>query len=443
MSKPKLIEAFAVTLFIGWFFASPQALAFEPLKADMSTFDPTDQVFPTSGDTIKVGLLNPFSGPGAISGEMYYLGLGWAVHDINAQGGILVDGKRKKIQIIKGDTQAKPEVAEQIAERLCREDQVDVIVGTAGSHINRIAQGIAAKYQKIYVNIQSLSDFLHDGKNFNRYTFRTCGTNAMVASALAYYYSTRPERRFYILCQDYVFGHDLGEAFKRYLKQYSPQAQIVGEAYHPLFTKDLAPYLSKIPDSKAEVIFSGDWGADVENLIKQSRQMGMTIPLAGPFIDDARPLEAIGGPAGRGCAVVYFYQPSFDQPQNSAFIEMWHEQWNKWKEPYDSAYYMWPSASLGTGMVGFYWLFDVIQRAGSLDPEKIIQTWEGDEYHSITGALLKMRACDHQTVMDLYVSRLDFPTKWQSRSASYTKSFVVPARFCLPPVAEDLERCKK
>ena len=436
MSKPKLIEAFAVTLFIGWFLTSPQALAFEPLKGDMSTFDPTQQVFPTSGDTIKVGLLDPFTGPGTFSGEMYYLGLGWVVHDINTQGGIMVDGKRKKIQIIKGDTQAKPEVGEQVAERLCREDKIDVMVGTAGSHINRIAQGIAAKYQKIYVNNASPSDFLHDGKNFNRYTFRTCGTNSMLASALAYYYSTRPERRFYILCQDYVFGHDLGEAFKRYLKQYSPQAQIVGEAYHPLFTKDLAPYLSKIPDSKAEVIFTGDWAADVENLIKQSRQMGMTLPLAGPFVYHAPALEAIGGPAGRGCAVVSFYQPSFDHPQNNTFVEMWHEQSSKWKEPYDSA-------SIEPGMVGLYWLFDVIQRAGSLDPEKIIQTWEGDEYHSITGAVMKMRACDHQTVMDLYVSRLDFPTKWQSKSAGYTQSFVVPARFCLPPVAEDLERCKK
>ena len=184
MNKRKLIEAFAVTLFIGWFLTSPQALAFEPLKGDMSTFDPTQQVFPTSGDTIKVGLLDPFTGPGTFSGEMYYLGLGWVVHDINTQGGILVDGKRKKIQIIKGDTQAKPEVGEQVAERLCREDKIDVMVGTAGSHINRIAQGIAAKYQKIYVNNASPSDFLHDGKNFNRYTFRTCGTNSMLASAL-------------------------------------------------------------------------------------------------------------------------------------------------------------------------------------------------------------------------------------------------------------------
>ena len=38
------------------------------------------------------------------------------VHDINSQGGILVDGRKKKIQIVKGDTQVKPTTAKRVAE---------------------------------------------------------------------------------------------------------------------------------------------------------------------------------------------------------------------------------------------------------------------------------------------------------------------------------------
>jgi len=294
-----------------------------------------------------------------------------------------------------------------------------------------------------YINISALSDSLHDGKNFNRCTFRTCGTTAALASALAYYYSIRPERKFYILCQDYVFGHDLGEGFKRYLQQYSPQAKIVGEDYHPLWVKDFAPYLTKVQGSGAEVIFTGEWGADAENLIKQSRQMGMTTPLAGPNMDDSHTLEAIGGLAGRGIVVVGLHQCSFDHPKTKIFNELWHEQWKRWKKPYDSESYAWPVSWMGQPVSAFYWLFDVIQRAGSTDPEKIIKVWEGDQYRSITGALYQMRTCDHQTIMDMYVSKLDFLTKWYEKAAGYTKAFVVPSRFCMPPVAEDLERCKK
>jgi len=439
-SSSVMVLACCLCMFAGLIWNLPLALAFEPLQGDMSTFDPNHQVIPT-GDTIRVGLFMPFSGSAALPGEISWLVLGWVVHDINSQGGILVDGKRKKIQIIKGDTQVKPEIAKRVAEKLCLEDKVDVIVGTSGSHINLVGQMVAAKYNRIYMNWVAFSDALHNGKNFNRYTFRTCGTTTTLGFALAYYYSTRPEHKFYILCPDYLAGHDIAEAFKQGMKKYKPYAEIVGEAYHPLWTKDFAPYLTKIKGSGAEVIFTSDWAADVQNLIKQSRQMGVNLPLAGPHLDDPQALEAIGGPMGRGIVAVYFHQCSFDHPKTKAFNDLWHEQWKGWKKPYDSTLYAWP---LGwTGIPYYYWLFDVIQRAGSTDPEKIIQTWEGDEYQSITGAVLKMRACDHQAIQDLYVSQLDFPTKWYDKAAGYTKAFAVPSRFCTPPIAEDLERCKK
>jgi ABC-type branched-subunit amino acid transport system substrate-binding protein len=420
------------------------ASAFEPLKGDMSSFDPNRPEFPISGDTIRVGLLMPFSGSAAFYGEMSWLVLGWVVHDINSQGGILVDGKRKKIQIIKGDTQVKPDIAKRVAERLCLEDKVDVIIGTSGSHINLVGQGVAAKFKRIYMNLAAFSDSLHDGKNFNRYTFRTCGTTTTLGSAMAYYYSTRPERKFYILCPDYLAGHDMAESFKQGMKKFKRNAEIVGEAYHPLWTKDFAPYLTKIKGSGAEVIFTVDWAADAQNLIKQSRQMGVNLPLAGPHLDDPQALETIGGPAGRGIVTVYFHQCSFDHPKTKAFNELWHQQWKGWKKPYGSIAYAWPFGwSAGASVPYCYWLFDVIRRAGSADAEKIIKIWEGDEYQSVTGAVLKMRACDHQAIQDLYVSQLDFPTKWYPNAAGYTKAFVVPSRFCMPPMAEDLERCKK
>jgi branched-chain amino acid transport system substrate-binding protein len=331
-----------------------QALAFEPLKGDLSSFDPNHPGFPTSGDTIRVGLLMPFTGSAAFYGELSWLVLGWVVHDINSQGGILVDGKKKKIQIIKGDTQVKPEIAKRVAEKLCLEDKVDVMTGTSGSHINLVGQGVAAKYNRIYMNWAAFSDSLHDDKNFNRYTFRTCGTTTTLGSALAYYYSTRPERKFYIRCPDYLAGHDMAEAFKQGMKKYKPNAEIVGEAYHPLWTKDFAPYLTKIKGSGAEVIFTLDWAADAENLVKQSRQMGINLPLAGPFVDDPQALETIGGPAGKGIVAVYFHQCSFDHPKTKAFNQLWHRQWKKWKKPYDSTTYAWPIVrSTGMGIPYF------------------------------------------------------------------------------------------
>ncbi|MCP4753087.1 MAG: branched-chain amino acid ABC transporter substrate-binding protein [Proteobacteria bacterium] len=433
--------------------SKPQRTGFIPLKTDMSTFDPLKQTYPTSGDTIKIGVFEPFTGPSAISGEIYGATMGWVVHDINSQGGIMVDGKMKKIQIIKGDTQVKPATAKRVAEKLILEDEVDVLVGTSGTHINIIGQQVAAKYKKIYMTYGAYSDVLTSKKYYNRYTFRTCWTTTVIGRALAYYYSARPERKFYLLNQDYVYGHAMAKSFKEGLKKYRPEAEIVGETYHPLFTKDFAPYLEKVKGAQAEVIVSGNWATDEENLMKQSRQLGLKsplsggdIPLAGPFFDDTRPGEVIGGPAGRGIVTVFYHQSSFDSPDNNLFTDVWHAQWKNWKKnkksPYDTNLYQWPSGVIGGTVIQYYWLFDVIRRAGSTDPEKIIATWEGDVYESIAGRL-EMRACDHQAIRDVYVSNLDFPTKWQEKSAGYTQSFVVPARFAMPPIADDMkDRCK-
>jgi ABC-type branched-subunit amino acid transport system substrate-binding protein len=78
----------------------PQTMAFEPLKGDLSKYDPNKQTFPTSGDTIKIAIWDVFSGPDAWIAEAYYAILGFVAQDINSQGGIRVDGKMKKIQIM-------------------------------------------------------------------------------------------------------------------------------------------------------------------------------------------------------------------------------------------------------------------------------------------------------------------------------------------------------
>ena len=70
--------------------------------ADMSDFDPNNPVIPT-GDTIKIAVVASFSGPAALVGADFWLGASWAAHDINKRGGIMVDGKKKLVQLIKAD----------------------------------------------------------------------------------------------------------------------------------------------------------------------------------------------------------------------------------------------------------------------------------------------------------------------------------------------------
>ena len=245
--------------------------------SDMSGFDPATWVNP-EGDTIKIAYVNAFSGPGAINGQIHIVPVMFAVYDINKRGGIWVDGKKKLITLIKADHMSKPDQCKKICERMVLQEKVHILMGTSGSHLMKIINDVANKYKVIAINDGTLADELMDATNFGRYSFMPSISTEPVGRGLAYYYGQRnKEKKFYILCQDYSYGHDMAESFKKGLKEYYPEAQIVGEDYHKLFLTDYAPYLTKIKASGAEVIYTGDWPPDTGNLLKQARQLGVKL----------------------------------------------------------------------------------------------------------------------------------------------------------------------
>jgi len=73
----------------------------------MTKFNPATYESPTGDDTIKIGYINSFSGPRAVNGQSYWIPISFVAYDINKSGGIMVDGKQKMIEIIKGDNQGK------------------------------------------------------------------------------------------------------------------------------------------------------------------------------------------------------------------------------------------------------------------------------------------------------------------------------------------------
>ncbi len=222
-------------------FSQPKATAvnaaFDVNKmGDMSDFDPNKPVVPT-GDTIKIALVASHSGPAALVGQIYYFCLSWVAHDINKRGGILVDGKKKLVEIIKADHMSKPDQTKKICERMVLQEKVHVLWGTDGSNLTKIINETANKYKVIAQNAASLADELQDATNFSRYSFMTSYSTEQLGRGLAYYYGQvrKKEKKFYILCQDYMFGHALADGFKRGLKEYFPAGEIVGEDYHKLF----------------------------------------------------------------------------------------------------------------------------------------------------------------------------------------------------------------
>jgi branched-chain amino acid transport system substrate-binding protein len=427
---------------------------------DMSDFDPNNPVIPT-GDTIKIALVASHSGPAALVGQLYFVSVQWAAHDINKRGGILVDGKKKLVQVIKADHMSKPDQGKKICERMVLQEKVHVLWGTNGSNLMKVINDVAEKYKIIAQCTAALSDELYDATNFTRYSFMTSFSTDQIGRGLAYYYGQvrKKEKKFYILCQDYMFGHQMADGFKHGLKVYYPEATIVGEDYHKLFLTDFAPYLTKIKGSGAEVIYTGDWIPDAANLLKQARQMGIKLPFAHIFLDEPNFLHEVGVEGTKGNIQLSQYgpaggNPAFKTPEQIKYYKTWNNLWRtKWQAPYNTRLYEHGTGNIGSYIQQTYWLLSVIERAGSTDPEKIIKVFEGDSYQFVNGKILKMRPCDHKAIQDLHVweyvppeqQKVSFnipPYYWFKGTSSAGPTFEIPAGKVLPLMDPKLDRCK-
>jgi branched-chain amino acid transport system substrate-binding protein len=425
---------------------------------DMSDFDPNNPVVP-KGDTIKLAIVAAFSGPSAINGQVDYIGIQWAAHAINKMGGVTVDGKKKFVEVIKADNMANPDTTKKVCERMILQEKVHVLMGTQGSHLMKIINQTAQRYNILSVSFAANSDELQDATNFSRTAFMTTLSVSQVGRGLAYFYGQirKKEKKFYILCQDYSFGRGMAASFKQGLKEYYPEAQMVGEDYHKLFLTDYAPFITKIMASGAEVIFTGDWLPDAGNLLKQSRQMGLKLPFAHVYMSDPVSNSEVGVEGTEGLVQITHYgkeNPGFKTKAEIRYNQMWQNLWKtKWKAPYNSLLYEWPLGEIGYYAEQAFWLLSVMERAQSTAPEKVIKVWEGDTFTFGNGKVVKMRACDHKTIQDFHVYEYVRPEKqkismnippyyWYKTHSAGGPVSVIPAEKVLPWMDPKLDRCK-
>ena len=347
----------------------------------------------TAAETVKIGLLETFSGPFEYGGRIHATGVKFAVDEQNASGGLL----GRKIELITEDTEFKPDVATRKAKKLILEDKVNLLCQGFGGQICIALNRVATEYKTLYINYAGSADEIQ-GKEFSRYSFRVSQTTYALAKGMAKHMATKPYRRFYVINQDFVSGRDTVARFKEELMTSIPDAKIVGEDYHPLNVRDFGPYIAKIIAAKPDVIFTSDFGTDLTNLIRQARAFGLTqpFPFAATFIADPYTLNDLKDDAV-GIYYAHMYSLRVKTPENEKMIAKFHEQHKTDKDFLT----WWPFGNTGQVILGMEMAFAAIQKAGSLDPEKIIRTFEGFEYKTPVG-LWSMRACDHQLIMPMY-----------------------------------------
>jgi branched-chain amino acid transport system substrate-binding protein len=344
-------------------------------------------------DTVKIGHLDPFSGPFESLGRTWTAALRFVVDEQNAKGGLL----GKKVEIIAEDDEGKPDVATRKANKLILENKVNFITNGFGSH-NAIALNKVATSQKtIYINYAAMSDPVM-GPEFSPYAFRVCQNVSASNTAMILYLATKPYRKFYFINPDYAAGHDNDKVNREQLKIHIPDAKIIGGDFPPLSNRDYAPYITKIIAAKPDAILTGLHSTDLINFTKQARAMGIKAPFPicaplgkHPYIINELKDDAVG------IHWAMEYSMRVNTPENQEMIKRYHE---KHKDDKDFLT-QWPFADCALAIMGWKMTFAAVEKANSLDPQKIIDTFEGFQWKSPVG-MWTMRKCDHQVLLPMF-----------------------------------------
>jgi branched-chain amino acid transport system substrate-binding protein len=231
---------------------------------------------PSLADDIKVGLLATFEGPFTVLGEDGQRGAMTAVEEMNG----MVAGK--KIQIIKGSSDATPDSAVRAARKLVEQDGVKVLVGPlSGDEGLAIKDYAKTKPDVTFINGTSAAQdttLRNPAPNFFR--FSTDGAQWM-AGLGTYVQKEKGYKKVATLAEDYSFPYT--QVFGFMAEFCKAGGRVPSKSWVPIGNKDFSSVIAAIPDD-VDGIYVALGGADAVNFLTQYQQAGGKAPLIGGSI---------------------------------------------------------------------------------------------------------------------------------------------------------------
>ena len=219
---------------------------------------------------IRLGVLYPIAGTGAVYGVPAMFGHDLAVDEINAAGGVL----GQPLATFKRDTKLKPAAAAAAAKELITKDGVNVLIGGLSSAVGLAISEVARQEKVVYIatipkTIQMTTTKLHD------HVFRTASHTDFEGDAMAQIVAQLGIEKLCDIQLDYAYGHDLGAGIVRGLARHAPDVELVIELRPKLGATDYNAFISQILGADCDGITSGLWGSHFVNFAQQAKPFGL------------------------------------------------------------------------------------------------------------------------------------------------------------------------
>ena len=343
--------------------------------------------------TVKVGIINTYSGPFAEPGDLIDRGITLYMkqHEKDLPPGV-------KIELIKrDDTGPQPDVAKRLAQELITRDQVQILAGIVYTP-NAMAIAPLVTEAKVPLIVMNASTPVITMKS--PYIARVSFTLWHSSYPLGQWAAKHDIKTAYTAVSDYAPGADAEEAFVKGFTESG--GQILGSVRIPLQNPDFAPYLQKAKDAKPAALFVFvPAGTQAIAVMKAFSDVGLKqagIKLIGPGdITTDEGLDSMGD-AALDVITMGHYSAVGKAPANAAFVQAYQAEFGK-----DQV----PAFEVVGGYDGMAAIFNVvIAQKGKIDPEKTMALLKGWKYDSARGPIM-IDPDTRDIVQNEYVRRVE------------------------------------
>ena len=216
-------------------------------------------------EPIVVGILHSRSGPTAARERLLIDAEVMALEDINRTGGLL----GRKVRWVIADGGADGTSFARQAERLIRDDRVDVLIGCWSTASRRAVATVVEANDHLLVHPNR-----HEGfeESPNVVSIGPL-PNQQIAPAVAWCQEAMSARRFFLIGADDPWSRSAGAFLGDQLAGIG--ATLVGEEYLPDGSLDVAATIRAIGTSNPDVVFSLLAGDSASALLRQLREAGV------------------------------------------------------------------------------------------------------------------------------------------------------------------------
>lgn len=274
-----------------------------------------------SAQTIKIGLINSYSGFLAQAGDQMQKGIDLYVKEHEKELPPDV-----KIEIVRRDDAATPDTGKRHAQELITRENVQLLMGIVGSPIAAAVAPLTAQAKVPLVITNAAGVAI---PRISPYVVRVSFTLWQQAYPLGQWATKQNWKTAYTAVSDFIPGHDAEGAFTKGWTDAG--LKVLGSVRFPTSNPDFTPIVQRIKDTKPDVAFiwvpAQEQATAVLKAVRDFglRQAGINVISTQDLLPDEQ-LPLIGDVA-LGLVTSGIYSTAADRPANKAFLAAWDREY--------------------------------------------------------------------------------------------------------------------